>query len=667
VSQANRARRLQEARGLERRGQLDAAYSRYLEVGAVDEAARILALRGRHAEAGRLLFTALRVETQQVHQLQGEKRKLALKAAIYFARAGEANLSAAIFVQLGERGRAADVLERAGDGVAAAKLRSGAPADLGTSALPAAPGRRTAERDGVSLPLARRLEQEGKLELAMQTYVELGKPTEAARVARKLKRFAEAANLLLEAGQPFEAAACRLEGRDLPGFLDAVMRVPRDHPRYRDSCRHAVRAAADLGELGFQLEHFISGFIRSGPLGDAELETFYLLGRLYMEQSFPENAREVFAKVQAARPGYRDAVLRLAELEDVLRGSEEEYRRVVEEDDAFRIGSSAMGAPHTEPVLDFPDLPELPQADEPPAVVGRPVTRDTSPPTVAHEGPGRGLLEVGGSLAGGRYRLLKLLGEGGVAIVFKARDEELDEEIAIKVFTRPTAQESLVTRFKEELKFSRQLTHPNIIRLYDFGVDHGHRYITMELLEGTDLQEKLGRPLDLDLGLHYLIQACNGLHAAHEQGAIHRDVKPSNMFVLKDETLKIMDFGIAKWRRTAGLTQEGSIAGTPEYMSPEQIHNFSGVTQSTDLYAIGVMAFEMFTGELPFDDEELMALLMMHAHDPPPMPSEKNPAIPENLEAVILRCLEKEPENRFASCAALANALQSIRGKLAKG
>ena len=218
-------------------------------------------------------------------------------------------------------------------------------------------------------------------------------------------------------------------------------------------------------------------------------------------------------------------------------------------------------------------------------------------------------LEAGGTLAHGRYKLIKKIGEGGVAVVFKAHDEELDEDIAIKVFTQLTPEESLINRFKQELKFSRKLVHKNIVRLYDFGVDRGLRYITMELLNGDDLQARLGRPMDFRQGIDFMIQSCAGLQVAHDAGAIHRDIKPSNLFIDQGDVVKVMDFGIAKWQVTS-QTVAGMIAGTPEYMSPEQIRNFSGVTASADLYALGVAMFEMFTGRVPFQNDEIMPLLM---------------------------------------------------------
>jgi serine/threonine-protein kinase len=157
------------------------------------------------------------------------------------------------------------------------------------------------------------------------------------------------------------------------------------------------------------------------------------------------------------------------------------------------------------------------------------------------------------------------------------------------------------------------------------------------------------------------MQACHGLQAAHDAGVIHRDVKPDNFFVTEDGVLKVMDFGIAKQHETPGVTVAGSIAGTPLYMSPEQIGNFSSVTPLTDIYALGVCAYEMFTGQVPFFHAELVPLLMMHVNTQPAPPRERNPNLPAALDALILRLLAKDPARRYQSCRELAQELVAIR------
>jgi serine/threonine-protein kinase len=281
-----------------------------------------------------------------------------------------------------------------------------------------------------------------------------------------------------------------------------------------------------------------------------------------------------------------------------------------------------------------------------------------------------------GATVADRYRIEAKIGRGGMAVVYRATDLELGEEIAIKLFLQPSDDPQLLARFKQELTLSRGLAHPNIVRLYDIGQHQGCRFLTMELLQGTDLaslidhEAKAGKPLELARGLRYMIQAAAGMAVAHDKGVVHRDVKPANFFITKEDTLKVMDFGIAK--RTAGpdgpagqagmagMTQAGFIAGTPTYMSPEQINNFTAVTHLTDLYALGVVAYETFTGTVPFDHPEMMQLLMMHLTQAPAPPRTRNPALPPRLEAIILKLLEKDPANRIQSCHELGRLLRAL-------
>jgi serine/threonine-protein kinase len=297
----------------------------------------------------------------------------------------------------------------------------------------------------------------------------------------------------------------------------------------------------------------------------------------------------------------------------------------------------------------FPDEPTAPNATSP---TGAPSASFTPPPGFTGFVPGMVLAD--------RYRLDRQVGEGGMAVVFEAWDLELDETIALKIFTRELANERSLARFKQEISLSRRIAHPNVVRLYDFGSWHGFRFISMELLDGRDLNSWMGTPIARERGIRWLAQAADGLQAAHDQGVIHRDIKPHNIFICRDDTVKVMDFGIAKRGTGDGVTQGNMLAGTPDYMSPEQIAGFSTVTHTTDLYALGVVAYQMFTGTLPFTHEELVPLLMMHINDPVPPPRERNPRLGPDLERVILRLLEKKPEDRYPSCAALAEVLRSL-------
>ena len=262
---------------------------------------------------------------------------------------------------------------------------------------------------------------------------------------------------------------------------------------------------------------------------------------------------------------------------------------------------------------------------------------------------------VVGSIVAERYRIEGKIGQGGMAAVYRATDLELGEDIAMKLFLQPSDDPQLLARFKQELTLSRGLSHPNIVRLYDIGQHQGCRFLTMELLEGTDLAALIdGRPMELARGLRYLIQASSGLSLAHEKGVIHRDIKPANFFITKDDTVKVMDFGIAK-RQTgaAGMTQAGFIAGTPTYMSPEQINNFTDVSHLTDIYALGIVAYEVFTGTVPFDHAEMMQLLMMHVTRAlPSRRARSTRPFPRRSSGSSWKLIEKAPRGPDARAAA---------------
>jgi len=268
------------------------------------------------------------------------------------------------------------------------------------------------------------------------------------------------------------------------------------------------------------------------------------------------------------------------------------------------------------------------------------------------------------SLVAGRYRIERQLGSGATSVVFDALDMELDEHVALKVFTQHADQE-LLARFKQELTLSRRIVHPNIVRVFDFGSDAGTKFMTMELLEGSDLRARMAAHPSFVTMIDWLLQACSGLQAAHDRGVVHRDIKPENFFITTSEILKIMDFGIAKRVAATGPTMSGSMAGTPGYMAPEQITGFSSVTSAADLYAMGVVAYELFAGRLPFVHENTYPILMMHVLDAPTPPREHNPQIPEELEALILELLAKKPADRLKSATELGRRLVTIRHRMA--
>jgi serine/threonine-protein kinase len=275
-----------------------------------------------------------------------------------------------------------------------------------------------------------------------------------------------------------------------------------------------------------------------------------------------------------------------------------------------------------------------------------------------------------GSVFAGRYEILETVGKGGMGVVFRARDRQLDEEVALKVLRQEVLQEdpTLVDRFKKELKLARRITHRNVLRTHDFAEWQGIPYISMEYLEGVTLKDLVRSKgaLPIGVGLRIAKQVCHGLEAAHAQGVVHRDVKPQNMLILPETgDVKIMDFGIARVSEVQrgesdpALTMAGTVMGTPDYMSPEQASGTPADFRS-DLYSTGVVLFEMFTGRLPFTGDKVMTVILGHIQKAPPVPRKLNPAIPQELEAIILRCLDKSPKKRFQQISELLEALSNV-------
>jgi len=429
-------------------------------------------------------------------------------------------------------------------------------------------------------------------------------------------------------GRFFEAAAAWEQAGAPVRAVDCLARLGADDPRYRDGCRRAVELVDAGVPLSLAFENLLGGFVRSGPRSGAEAETFERLSRVYERAGFKENAAEALGKLLDYRPGDAEARARLNALS--------------------RLASS--------------DLPELPELAPPPELPAEDEQDDIVDYTQLDEASGPPFRE--GATIAERFRLEERIGTGGMSVVFRAQDLEIGDPVALKVFTQGVFDKESDARLRRELRLSRRLIHPNVVRLYDTGIAHGFRFITLELLTGMDLRHRLrGRPLPLREGLSYLIEACAGLQAAHDIGIVHRDVKPENFFLVRGGGLKVMDFGIAKLENAPGITATGIIAGTPAYMAPEQALDFRNVNLRADIYSVGAVAFEIFTGTLPFNHPEPMQMLMMHAQEPVPSARERNPALPPWLEELVLQCLEKDPARRFASCRELSERLEAGLGR----
>src|ERR671938_773886 len=268
---------------------------------------------------------------------------------------------------------------------------------------------------------------------------------------------------------------------------------------------------------------------------------------------------------------------------------------------------------------------------------------------------------VVGEVVAGRYELEELVGLGGMSSVFRARDTLLEREVALKVLHQHfTEDEQYVERFPPEARAVASLSHPNIVTILDRGEDEGSQFIVFELVEGRTLKEVLdaqGR-LPVARALEIAIQVARGLGFAHEHGLVHRDVKPQNVILNGDGRAKVTDFGIARSLEVQGVTQSGAVLGTSNYIAPEQA---SGqlVDRTTDVYSLGVVLFELLTGEVPFPGESFVAVAMQHVSEPPPSLLEVRPDVPVCVVRAVDRALEKDPMERFATMDAFAAELEA--------
>jgi serine/threonine protein kinase len=262
-----------------------------------------------------------------------------------------------------------------------------------------------------------------------------------------------------------------------------------------------------------------------------------------------------------------------------------------------------------------------------------------------------------------RYRVIKILATGGMAYVYLGHDITLDRTVAIKILKHSLSRnKAFRDQFHQEARAAANLSHPNIVTIHDFGYDGQKLFIIMEYVPGLDLKTYLSRHANLTLknGLDLIIQACQGIGYAHRAGIIHCDIKPQNMLVTPDERLKVTDFGIARAISAAqsNLLQD-VVWGSPHYFSPEQAAGFPP-TPSSDVYSMGIVLFETMTGMLPFESDDNSELARMQIETPPPYPRSINPAIPSQLEQIILKALSKDSSSRYITAEQMALTLRNF-------
>ncbi|MDH5704932.1 MAG: protein kinase [Candidatus Aminicenantes bacterium] len=267
-----------------------------------------------------------------------------------------------------------------------------------------------------------------------------------------------------------------------------------------------------------------------------------------------------------------------------------------------------------------------------------------------------------GSTFADRYQVIEELGKGGMGRIYKVYDTKIDEKIALKLVDVETAADKkTLERFSNELKLARKVSHRNVCRMFDLGEEQGIHYITMEFVPGEDLKNSITRigPLTPGKAISIAKQICKGLAEAHKLGVIHRDLKPQNVMIDSEGNARIMDFGIARTLKGEGITADGVVIGTPEYMSPEQVEG-KEVDPRTDIYALGTILYEMLTGRVPFKAKSPISIAFKHKTEKPKDPRMYNDQIPEELSRLVLKCMEKDKEKRYQSAGELLEELESV-------
>jgi eukaryotic-like serine/threonine-protein kinase len=526
-------------------------------------------------------------------------------------------------------------------------------------------------------------------EKGLSEAIKCGDIERAAHIARSLGNPRYAARLFTEARLPYQAAVCFYEAGDLHESLETFLRVPQADERYRRACVQAIRISSELGLLTEPVDRYVGKFVSITPAGEVEAQAAYRLGVLYQGNELFDHAREAFALVLTFDPEYADVRQRMNIIEPVLK-NESLYRAMLRQDaHAWRKPRRTGTLESLRPPVRKSPPPPPPERDTSPSPPPRPSVTPSpgssrgaqssldgqlSPPP---SDPGQavsGEADIAdlpaGCVIAERYRIEEELGRGGMGVVYRAIDLELEEAIAIKLFGQRLDDPNLIQRFKQELSICRSLAHPNIIRLHDIGAHEGRKFISMELLAGASLKAVMKKRLAKHVVVRLLEQACAGVGEAHSRGIVHRDIKPDNLFVTTDGIVKLMDFGLAKRLASmegddgGDMTVAGFIGGSPGYMAPEQITDFAHAGFAADIYSLGVVAYELFAGTKPFRHRDRAMMFRMHLSVLPHPPSAFDASVTPDIDRLVMRCLEKDPSHRFASCQEMQRALMALSEKL---
>lgn len=425
----------------------------------------------------------------------------------------------------------------------------------------------------------------------------------------KMNDARSAARCYEQAGEFFGAGFALVHAKEWESAIRMFQSMREDNPNFAQSRALLGRCFYELGDhahCAATLENHLTG----DKVTSTNIDYFWMLALAYEQLGELVKSRDTLLKIRTVQVGFRDVSQRLSNIET-------------------RISMSIPSAAH------------MPSAGN-----------------GGGSGGGDAAMTMVAASIGPRYALEKELGRGGMGVVYLARDMTLDRPVALKFLgALVDGSNEYKARFQREAKAAAKVTHPNIVSIYDIGTQEGKAYIAMEYVEGINLYQYIQRngKLDAREAVNIMGQACAALDAVHQVGIIHRDIKPENIFIAKGGLVKLMDFGLAK-STDMRLTAANTIMGTPSYMAPEQARG-QDADARTDVYALGLVLHEMLTGETVFRGEDV---LKRQVSEMPAPPGEKVEGVPELLDQIVMKCIQKKPEERFQSVQEFANYLRQV-------